>query len=241
MANGKFANSVCVPFFSRPKRSVQESIKSVQDLLTKENDNGVRVPITTQFFVIEYHPTTLQQLLESRKVGEKEVYQFAGELFSCFKFLFDNRVVHRDVKLDNILVSASGSLILSDFGESVMVDDNHCCKCSCLRGGNQQFQAPEVLNQIKLGAGEINFSGQYSWEVGCLLFGIVFGRFPFEDYPQNYGRAPHIAVPDPVIVNSGLHSGFDRLMAKLLVNNSDFRISIEAAHKEFKSLKLEQI
>src|SRR3990167_5121017 len=184
--------------------------KSVQDLLTRTSHNGVRLPITTQFFVIEYHPIDLEQLLKSRKVEEKEIYQFAGELFSCFKFLFHNKVVHRDVKLANILVSASESLIVSDFGESLLADDNYCCKVSSLRSGTLQSQAPEVLNQMI--ESEINFSGQYSWEVGCLLFQIVFRRFPFENYPLGYGIAPHIAVPDLVIENSGLDPRFDQLM-----------------------------
>lgn len=212
-------------------RAVDESSRP---LLMKVDKFGREVPITTQFFLIDYHPVTLKQRLKERKASAEEIYTFAGELIDCFLFLFENRVVHRDVKLDNVLVSVDGSLILSDFGESLEMDENCCCSYNNLRAGNLRFTAPEVLNQIGSGKAKINFAKQHSWDVGCLLFRIIFGHFPFPKYPMVYGRAPNIAVPELCFPPCApVDDGLLEIISKLLVNNVEFRISIKEAHSQF--------
>ena len=215
-----------------------EMINAVHDSYRQYLIKDSGQPYTTQFFVLEYHPCTLESYLQLNKtLPRAEIIKFAGELFSCFTFLFEERVAHRDVKPNNILVSAEGSLILSDFGESINLDDNHCYN-SELGAGNQQYQAPEIHNQRK-GKAIINFSKQYSWEVGCLLFTIVYGKFPFEDYPSAYGSPPYLHVPYLAIPNSGVHPAFEHLIGKLLINDQSSRISIHQAQQEFINLGLQ--
>src|SRR3990167_38267 len=208
---------------------------SIHDLLFKKYEFGVEVPVTTQFFLIEYHPATLEQVLKERKLQAAEIYRFAGELLDCFVFLFENRVAHRDVKPDNIFVSSEGSLILGDFGEAAELDENHCCSVHKLRAGNMKFTAPEVINQLGSGKQIIEFSKQYSWEVGCLLFEMVYGKFPFENYPMNFGKAPKISVPSAVFDfgASVVDVAFLAIINKLLINDCEFRISIKDAHSQF--------
>uniref|UniRef100_A0A4W6DL15 Ribosomal protein S6 kinase related n=1 Tax=Lates calcarifer TaxID=8187 RepID=A0A4W6DL15_LATCA len=50
--------------------------------------------------------------------GEDEVRLFAAELGSALGFLHDLGIMHRDVKMENILLSDQGHLRLSDFGLS---------------------------------------------------------------------------------------------------------------------------
>ena len=206
---------------------------SIHDYLFKQDAFGVEVPVTTQFFLIEYHPATLEQVLKERKLQAAEIYRFAGELLDCFVFLFENRVAHRDVKPENIFVSSDGSLILGDFGEAIELDENHCCSVHNLRAGNMRFAAPEVINQLASGKQMINFAKQYSWEVGCLLYEMVFGKFPFENYPMNFGKAPKISVPSAVFGASVVDVAFLAIINKLLINDCDFRISIKDAHSQF--------
>ena len=190
--------------------------------------NGV--PIKTMFFVIEYHPHNLKELLLRKKASVEEVYRYAKNLFSCFKFLYDNYVVHRDAKLDNILVAEDGSLILSDFGESIETDENHCCLQVNLKAGNPQHTAPEVLRDRKNGSGSalIDFTKQYSWDVGCLLYEIIFEKFPYPNYPmEKYNLALDIAYP------SSISPQFINLIVKLLQELPSDRISIVDAQNEF--------
>ena len=225
---------ILADFAAEPTQAmINAADESVRPLLMREHAVLGQVPCTTQFFVIEYHPTTLKDALSKKKPSAEEIYKYATELLSCYCFLFENHVVHRDTKLDNILVSFDGSLILSDFGESVIVDDNHCCSLHSLRGGNMMFTAPEVFNQINISSGSTNidFTKQYSWEVGCLLYQIIFEAHPFPQYPIGYGRAPNVSVSAPTFKETDLNPSFVRLIAKLLLN-SEYRISITQAQEE---------
>ena len=172
-------------FTAQPtQQMIDHADASVRDLLTKVNtQTGQTVAITTQFFLTEYQPISLKQKFGS-KLSVAEIYKYSRQLLDCSAFLFENHVVHRDVKMDNILVSHDDRLILSDFGESIRTDANHCCLKSNLRGGNMIYQAPEVLNAIRAQSASVNFTGQYSWEVGFLIYEMISGDIPFPGYPE---------------------------------------------------------
>ena len=205
---------------------------SVQDLLqTRNRITNQLTTRKTQFFVLEYHPEDLESHL--KRIGDKltveRVMKYSKEIVKCFKYLYNKHVVHRDVKLNNILVSGSDEIILSDFGESVIVDASFCALKSELRSGNQLFTAPEIHNQffLKKDSEKIDFSNQYSWEVGCLLYEIAFGCFPFDGYPALFNKPPNIKVPLPSLGEHlpGLSKQFIDIIGKMLISDPNQRIS----------------
>ena len=152
-------------FVTRPTGKMIDFVNgSLQQYLIKTDPiTGEKTPIKTQFFLTENCPGTLDDLMKREKeFTVKKIYAYSRELLDCFAFLFQNEVVHRDVKPNNILVSVTGELILTDFGESVETE-NHICSKERLRTGNQKYQAPEVLNSISPHSkkDKIDFSGQY--------------------------------------------------------------------------------
>ena len=50
------------------------------------------------------------------------VTRWFKDLLEALAFLEQNCVVHRDLKLDNLLLSTEGNLIVSDFGKAVLLD-----------------------------------------------------------------------------------------------------------------------
>ncbi|XP_034403737.1 ribosomal protein S6 kinase-related protein isoform X2 [Cyclopterus lumpus] len=107
-------------------------------------------------------------LLKGR-FGEDKVRLFAAELGSALGFLHDLGIVHRDIKMENILLSDQGHLRLSDFGLSRRLKRGGRAFTIC---GTIQYMAPEVLS-----GGPYNHAADW-WSFGIMLFSLVTGEFP---------------------------------------------------------------
>ncbi|XP_030633915.1 ribosomal protein S6 kinase-related protein [Chanos chanos] len=101
--------------------------------------------------------------------GENEVRVFAAELGSALGFLHDFGVMHRDVKMENILLTEQGHLRLADFGLSRRLRRGERTFTIC---GTIQYMAPEVLS-----GGPYNHAADW-WSLGILLYALATGKFP---------------------------------------------------------------
>ncbi|KAI0172053.1 hypothetical protein GGR52DRAFT_548849 [Hypoxylon sp. FL1284] len=103
-----------------------------------------------QFFIImEYVPGgDLGKLISERgPMAEPYVKIMAEQLLNALGYLHDNRITHRDVKPDNILIHSTSPLVvkLTDFGLSKMVDTEQTwLKTFC---GTLLYCAPEVYSE----------------------------------------------------------------------------------------------
>ena len=126
---------------------------------------------------------------------------FISDIISGLMFLFENDVVHRDMKLNNLLVNPNGRIIISDFGhakklspkKTVYIPPGECI------GGNPNHLAPEVKinTNVLQDPLEVDYSKQPSFELGMLAFEILFGDLPDqnvfgEQMDENYFKSlPH--------------------------------------------------
>ncbi|KAI5620178.1 putative serine/threonine-protein kinase F31E3.2 isoform X1 [Silurus asotus] len=101
--------------------------------------------------------------------GEEAIKVFAAELGSALGFLHDFGIIHRDVKMENILLSDQGHLRLADFGLSRRLERGGRAFTIC---GTIQYMAPEVL-----GGGPYSHAADW-WSLGILLFALANGKFP---------------------------------------------------------------
>lgn len=110
------------------------------------------------------------QLLEKKKIIEES---FARKLFTqlleALKTLHSAGYAHKDVKLDNLLLTERNEVILTDFEfcERVLK------KTESSWGGTFLYASPEVRRRVHSGC-EADM-----WSAGVTLFSLVYGRFPF--------------------------------------------------------------
>ena len=94
-------------------------------------------------------------------------------------------ISHRDLKVENILISDDGSIKISDFGLSVFCEPSDLMNLNMLvKGpnlnhttcGTIQYLAPEMIKNT-------GYDGQVSdiWACGVILFYLLTGRKPFDD------------------------------------------------------------
>ena len=87
-------------------------------------------------------------------------------------YLHKCNVIHRDIKLDNILLDAHLRPKICDFGISNLVEPGEKIFDT---GGTPAYLAPEVIKA----EGNVSFKSDV-WSLGVLLFLLTFGVVPFK-------------------------------------------------------------
>ncbi|KAM7049478.1 testis-specific serine/threonine-protein kinase 6 [Acridotheres tristis] len=129
------------------------------------------------YIVMEAMDTTLLQMLES--LGKLPCSPNARDIFvqvvRAVRYLHDRNLVHRDLKCENVLLSADGRRAkISDFSFSKELKgypDLSTTFC-----GTAAFASPEVLMGIPYDAKKYDI-----WSLGVMLYMMVVGSIPFDD------------------------------------------------------------
>ena len=137
------------------KQQDEKEIKLLENLdhphvityFTSFNENG------NLYIITEYiNGGCLEDLIIKTKekkahIGEKKVWDLLVQSLSGLMYLHENKkIIHRDIKPDNLLLDSEGNLKISDFGCSAMKSENAdtLVKCHDTVAGPIQFMAPEV-------------------------------------------------------------------------------------------------
>ena len=133
----------------------------------KDNQNA--------YFILDYQPNkTLSELLAKRHLTEIEIKHYGFELLLAIEYLHKRNIIHRDIKLSNVLLSEKMEVRLCDFGlaidNGIEYQKNIC--------GTPNYIAPELLNH-KNG---LKYSFEVDiWAFAVLLYTLFFNKTPFEE------------------------------------------------------------
>lgn len=112
-----------------------------------------------------------KHLRRERRFPEWQAAAYIAQMASALKFLHRKHVIHRDIKLENILVGVHGELKIADFGWSVHAPSNRR-KTMC---GTMDYLAPEIVNHYTYN------TAVDLWSLGVLMYELLVGEAPFED------------------------------------------------------------
>lgn len=118
---------------------------------------------------------TLEKMLETRgKLHEVEAGYMAIQLISALKYLSQKLILHRDLKLSNLLLSKDMTLKVCDFDSAKEVSSDLDLTASQV--GLPHHMAPEMIDtQNGYGYGfSINL-----WAVGVMMFQLLTGELPW--------------------------------------------------------------
>lgn len=130
------------------------------------------------FIMMEYiKGNTLFNVANSmRKHGfpliESDIRKYFIQLLSAVNYLHnDLHIIHRDLKLDNIMIDVDDNAKIVDFGFSSYIDDHDELKEA---RGSLRYAAPEIF--IK----QESTTAVDMWALGVILYYCFTGFFPFD-------------------------------------------------------------
>ncbi|KAI6191003.1 Polo-like kinase [Aphelenchoides bicaudatus] len=116
---------------------------------------------------------SMMELMQSRHtVTEVEARFFMTHIVSGLVYLHENKVIHRDIKLGNLLICENMVVKIADFGLAIY--ESELGKAKYDKCGTPNYISPEMLN-----------TAGYSypidiWATGVVLFTLLSGTPPFE-------------------------------------------------------------
>ena len=149
------------------KRLQHPSIIKLHDLI----DTPKQIYIVTDYV----KGISLQQYsksLTNRIIRETTARRIFKQVAESTAYLHSINTVHRDIKLDNILIEEGTRMVkLIDFGFSVVVANHQRLKIFC---GTPSYMSPEIVRKHEYDGKPVDM-----WALGVLLYVMLTGTFPF--------------------------------------------------------------
>ncbi|XP_051994308.1 serine/threonine-protein kinase N1-like isoform X3 [Xyrauchen texanus] len=177
-------------------------------------------------FVMEYTAGgDLMMHIHSDVFTEQRAVFYAACVVLGLQFLHDNKIVYRDLKLDNLLLDTEGYVKIADFGlckEGMGYGDRTSTFC-----GTPEFLAPEVLT-------DTSYTRAVDWwGLGVLIYEMLVGESPFpgDDEEEVFDSI----VNDEVRYPRFLSSEAIGIMRRLLRRNPERRLG--SSEKDAEDIK----
>ena len=179
------------------------------------------------FFVMEYvEGLTIKDHLEKNKVfDEKEAIRIVLAVAEALKHAGHRGLIHRDVKPENVILTADGGVKLADLGLARLTDDEKWGLAEAgMAIGTPYYISPEQVR----GQTDIDIRADI-YSLGATFYHMVTGRVPYGgDNPSEVMRKhvdPRVQLVPPDHLNTRLSSGLGMVIETMLSKNREHRYS----------------
>lgn len=162
----------------------------------------------------------LRAYVEKRSsLSEEEARNFFRQIVRAIHYVHSKKIIHRDLKLENILLDAQNKCKIVDFGLSGSVAAN---ERTVTDAGTEAYLAPEVWN------GSSGDNDPYKidvWGLGVILYALAHGKLPF--------RRPDDETCTTLVADGGpkhreeMSQAYRKIVAAMLTPNPWKRASVD--------------
>lgn len=110
-------------------------------------------------------------ILKNKGLNEAQTHRLFLQILSAIRCCHSNKIIHRDIKLQNILLDHNKNIKLIDFGLSNFTQEGVFRDTFC---GTPAYASPEILLGNKYNGPEVDL-----WSLGVVLYAMLTSEFPF--------------------------------------------------------------
>jgi serine/threonine-protein kinase len=185
------------------------------------------------YLVMEYiDGEPLDRYCEQRGLSVRQRLELFQTVAEATEFAHRNLVVHRDLKPSNILVTATGTVKLLDFGLAKLLEPDSRTPTPTTRAGHG-WMTPEYAAPEQIRGGSINTVTDV-YQLGVVLYELLAGVRPFADRTSLFELQTAILEEEPALPSAAAL----RAQAPLAPNDSRaVRDSDEVARTRSRALR----
>ncbi|KAF9920843.1 hypothetical protein FBU30_009204 [Linnemannia zychae] len=127
------------------------------------------------YLVTEYCPKgeLLEALIRDGRCKPSLAKRWFRQICLAIQYCHSRKIVHRDLKLENILLDGQNNIKLIDFGFTRECESKKLLESYC---GSAAYTAPEIIVGKKYSGPEADI-----WSLGVILYTLLAGYLPFDD------------------------------------------------------------
>lgn len=159
--------------------SLQKLFREVRIMKMLDHPNIVKLfqvieTEKTLYLVMEYASggEVFDYLVLHGRMKEKEARAKFRQIVSAVQYCHQKRIIHRDLKAENLLLDSEMNIKIADFGFSNEFTPGSKLDTFC---GSPPYAAPELFQGKKYDGPEVDV-----WSLGVILYTLVSGSLPFD-------------------------------------------------------------
>ncbi|XP_069028703.1 LOW QUALITY PROTEIN: MAP/microtubule affinity-regulating kinase 3-like [Embiotoca jacksoni] len=178
----------------------------------------------TLYLVMEYASggEVFDYLVAHGRMKEKEARAKFRQIVSAVQYCHQKRIVHRDLKAENLLLDADMNIKIADFGFSNEFTVGGKLDTFC---GSPPYAAPELFQGKKYDGPEVDV-----WSLGVILYTLVSGSLPFDG--QNLKELRERVLRGKYRIPFYMTTDCENLLKRFLVLNPGKRGTLEQIMKD---------
>ncbi|XP_066906977.1 serine/threonine-protein kinase MARK2 isoform X6 [Halyomorpha halys] len=209
--------------------SLQKLFREVRIMKMLDHPNIVKLfqvieTEKTLYLVMEYASggEVFDYLVLHGRMKEKEARAKFRQIVSAVQYCHQKKIIHRDLKAENLLLDSEMNIKIADFGFSNEFTPGNKLDTFC---GSPPYAAPELFQGKKYDGPEVDV-----WSLGVILYTLVSGSLPFDGSTLRELRER--VLRGKYRIPFYMSTDCENLLKKFLVLNPAKRASLEAIMKD---------
>lgn len=207
------------------KKIIERFLKEAKLAARLDHPNIIRIydigkEEDTYHIVMEYvEGRSLSEIIREREeINVRETLEIFIQICEALRYAHSQKVIHRDIKPDNIMITKDNKIKVMDFGLACLEDRHSLTELGAVMGTIAYFSPEQAKGQPADHRCDI-------YSLGIVLFEMLTNNLPFEANNPSEMIQKHLTSPVPSVLkyNSQIPRQIDRIIRKMTMKNPELR------------------